>query len=366
MDWTDTGYSYHVEVSVVSQVNVDETFGVLQGILLSGLTISENYYSDSRVQGKVTTVVAEGESDGYIENARLRITLSIPDRDWSEEMMTGYVSDIDENVENGMTKRTYSIEGTIWGLLEHKIKSPIIIGKGATLINAWCKILDFNTKMQHTHKDAMDHNFGSNIIYEAGSALSTVLFELSSGYDRMDVDGHGRITLSKYTAPSKRSSIGFLDMHDAKGLSLYPLSKSSSKWEAPGRAIVTATKTVTSDGKSSQQVIVGSYDAPASHFTSLSSRGWLKAKTDSYNGSSENPSVSELNSIAEKNWKDSLDVGLSWNMPSVFKNYHAGEIYDFVLPSAKGTVGIESHKVLITGVNTNFESMTQELSFKEV
>lgn len=366
MDWTDTGYSYHVEVSVVSQVDVDNTFDTLDGVILSGLTISQNYYSDSRIQGKVTTIVREGESDGYVENARLRITLTIPDRDWSEELLTGYVSDIDEQVENGMTKRTYSIEGTIWGLLDHKIKSPIIIGKGATLINAWCKILDYNTKMQHTHKDAVDHNFGSNIIYEAGSALSTVLFELSSGYDRMDSDGHGRLTLSKYTAPSKRSSSGFIDMHDIKGLALYPLSKSSSKWEAPGRAIVTATKTVTSGGKSSQQVIVGSYDAPASHFTSLSSRGWLKAKTDSYNGTSENPTKSELDAIAKKNWKDAQDVGLSWTMPSVFKNYKAGEIYDFIVPSAMGTVGFESHKVLITAVNTNFESMTQELSFKEV
>lgn len=367
MDWTDTGYSYNVEVAVVSQVNVDETLGMLNGVLYEGLTVGENYNSDSRVQGKVTTVVAQGTSDGYIENARLRIILTIPSRSWSEELMTGYVSNISESNNNGYVKRTYTIESTIWGLLDHLVHTNIIIGKGAKLINVWTRLLNANTRMQHRHGDAADHRFSTNIVYEAGSSLGTILFEVASGYNRMEVDGHGRLILEKYKSPSSQTPSDFLDLNDIKGLMLYPLDKTSSKWEAPGRAIVTSVRTVTnSKGKTSQQTIVGHYDAPPSNSTSMGARGWLKARKDTYSGTSGNPSVSELNAIAKKNWKNAQDKGDSWTCTSVFKDYHAGDVLNFVIPAKFGSTSVKSKKVLITAVTTNLESMTQDLSFKEV
>lgn len=367
MDWTDTGYSYNVEVAVVSQTNVDETLGMLNGVVYEGLTVGENYNSDSRVQGKVTTVVAQGTSDGYVENARLRIILTVPSRSWSEELMTGYVSNISESNNNGYVKRTYTIESTIWGLLDHLVNTNIIIGKGARLINVWTRLLNATTRMQHKHDRAVDHRFSTNIVYEAGSSLGTILFEVASGYNRMEVDGHGRLVLEKYVAPSRRNPSDFLDLNDIRGLTLYPLDKSSSKWEAPGRAIVTSVRTVTNrNGKSSQQTIVGCYDAPSSNKTSIGARGWLKARRDTYSGTSGNPSVSELNAIAKRNWQNAQNNGDSWTCTSVFKDYHAGDVLTFIVPSKQGSTSVKSKKVLVTAVTTNLESMTQDLSLKEV
>lgn len=367
MDWTNTGYSYSIGVNVVHQTNVDNTLGSLSGVQLNGMSITENYYSDSRVQAKVSTVVKAGESDGYVNYARLRIILSIPERNFIEELMTGYVSDIVENSEHGYTKRTYTLEGTIWGLLDHKIADPITIGKGVKMISVWSSLMKTLTKMQYSTDGAQDTAFSNVVLYEPGTALSTVLFELSSGYDRMDVNGHGIVTLKKYTPPSQMTPSRIIDYNDLRGLSISPLEKNTSEYENPGRAIVTTTVSIEKDGKTSQEVIAGYYDAPSSDPSSIETRGWLSARTDSYSGSSENPSKSELNSIAENNWKSAQNKGVQYSGSSVFANYHAGEVVTLITPSSKSVdAPIDSHKVLIQSVTTNLEQFTQSLTMKEV
>ena len=367
MDWTKTGYSYEVFVNVVSQTDVNNTLGALNNVKRSGLTITENYNSDSRVQGKVVTVTREGQSDGYVAQARLRIILVIPERNWHEELMTGYVSNIDEQNQNGYIQRTYTIEGTIWGLLEHKIKSPILIGKGSKMIHIWCTLLRNLTRMQYSAADAVDHSFNNNVVYEAGSNLSTVLFELTSGYDRMDVDGHGVVTLKKYTKPSARTASKVLDYRDWDGLTKYPLNRKSSEWERPGRAIVTANVSTTdSNGKTKQQVIVGSYDAPSSHDTSMAKRGYLRARTDSYSGTSERPSVSELNAQAKKNWSRVQDKGIEWSAMTTFADYHAGDVITLITPGDYSGGNPKGRKVLVQSVQTNLDQFTQQLTLKEV
>lgn len=368
IDWTDTGYSSDISVLVVSQTNVNNTLGSLSGVQLSNMTVTEGYYSDSRVSAKVTTMVAESESDGYVDQARLRIVLSIPEKDFSEELITGFVSDINEEHNRGYVTRTYSVEGNIWGLLNHKTNAPITIGKGAKLVDIWSSLLGSLTKLQYTTEGAQDHSFGSTVLYEAGSDLSTVLFEISEGYSRMDTDGHGRVTLKKYIAPKNRYPERLIDYNSLSSLSMLPLSRDDTSWEAPGRAVVTATISHTSDnGESTQEVIVGSYDSPKDNPTSIEKRGYLLGRTDSYSGNSEKPSKSELDALAKKNWESSQDKGITWEGSSVFADYHAGEIATLISPvDGSSNAPVESHKVLVQSVTTNLGTMVQDLTLKEV
>lgn len=364
MDWTNTGYSWDVTVMVIHQADVDNTLGFLSGVQLQGLTITENYYSDTRIQGKVTTIVPEGKSDGYVKNARLRIILNVPKFAFIEELMTGYVSDIKITNEDGYTKRQYTLESTIWGILEHKIKDPITIKKGAKLVSTWGSIINKLTKMQYSTTGAQDHAFKNNILYEVGTNLSTLLFELSSGYDRMGVDGHGRLTLKKYVNPTEQEPTSVMSYHDTRGMLVKPLARTSSEYDPPGRAIVTTTisKEVTEKGKKKtiQEVVSGFYDAPSSHATSINSRGWLRARSDSYTGASEKPSKSELNAAAKKNWEAAQDKGIEWTCPSVFQDWHIGAVITLI-PNSTTSV-----KCLIKSVTTNLDDMTQNLTLKEV
>lgn len=368
VNWKQTGYSYDVVVNVVHQTNVDKVLGMLSGVQLSGMTVTQKYYSDSRDQAKLTTIVPEGESDGYVKNARLRIIMSIPSRFWSEELITGYVSDVDTVVESGYTKRTYTIEGTMWGLLEHRTHASITIGKGATLLKTWSDLMRTMTLMQFDTSKAQDHSFGSNIIYEAGTVLATLLFEISSGYDRMVNDGHGRVVLFKYTAPSNMTPTRVIDYKDTLGLSMAPLSANDTSYESPGEAIVTANisqEDPNDSSKTVQVVKVGYKAAPEGHPTSLAVRGFMRSRVDTYNGSAEKPSQDELNSQAENNWNNNQDKGITWTVSSVFADYHAGEVITLVAPY--GFEGSSySHKVLVSEVQTNMDYLTQDLTLKEV
>lgn len=366
MDWSVTGYPYDIGVNVVHQTNVDVKLGSLEGVQINGMSITENYYSDSRVQAKVKTVVEEGASDGYIENGRLRIILSVPSRSFYEELITGYVSDIDETTEKGYTQRTYTVEGTIWGLLEHRMKDPVIIAPGATMIDTWSQLMMFQTRMQYSTAGAQDLTFHNTILYEPGSVLSTILFEISSGYSRMDVNGHGVVTLTKYTSPSNKTPTRTIDYNDIRGLAMTPLTKNSAKYQTPGRAIVTATVSREQNGETVQEVIAGSYDAPSNSWVSLDSRGYLTSIADSYNGASETPSVTELNNIAQQNWNEAQDKGVEWTGKTIFADYHAGEVAYLILPSKENQNGTNFIKVLVSQVNTNLDTMVQDLTLKEV
>lgn len=366
MNWEKTGYEYEISVIMVHQTDVNHVLGALSGVQLSGAFVKESYYSDSRVQAKIATVVGDGESDGYIPNARLRIILSIPSKQWSKELITGYVSDCNVSISNGRIKRTYTIESSIWGLLDHKISAPITIGKGSSLVSTWESVIKSLTKLQYVSSGSQDHMFGNTVLYEAGTVLSTVLFEISSGYDRMDVNGHGEVTLSKYTAPSKKEPSRVVLYNDPSGLLINEISVMDSSYEAPGRAIVTANVSKTSaDGTSTtQEVIVGVYDAPAEHPTSIYSRGWLSGRTDVYSGVSDSPSKSELNAIAKANWEREQGKGKEWSVSTVFSGYFAGEVVNLIVPDSMIGRSV-SHKVLISTVNTKLDSMTQELTMKE-
>jgi len=367
MDWKNTGYQYDIGVNVIHQTNVNDKLGSLSGVQINGMTITENYYSDSRIQAKVKTVVKEGEDDGYIENARLRVILSVPDRSFFEELITGYVSDVDETHDKGYVQRTYTVEGTLWGLLEHKMDYPVVIAVGASMLDVWENLMMFQTKMQYSTAGAQDHSFANTVLYEPGSNLSTILFELSSGYSRMNVNGHGVVTLTKYTAPSKMTPIRTIDYNDLRGLAMTPLTKNSSKYEAPGRAVVTATISKEENGQTKQEVIAGSYDAPSTHPTSISVRGYLRGRTDSYNGTIEKPSKQDLAAEARKNWEDAQDKGVEWTASTVFADYHAGEVCSLILPTGYANQRKTSMvKVLVSQVTTNLDTMVQELTLKEV
>lgn len=366
MDWITASKTYNIVVSMVNQTDVNDILGPLKNVLLDGLTLTENYNSDSRVQAKISTVTKLGESDGYINNARLRISLIVPAMDYYEDMITGYVSNISREEISGYIKRTYTIEGTIWGLLDHKMKTSVIISKGAKMVNVWTTLVNKQTKMQYDIDGVQDHVFTKNVIYEPGSVLSTILFEISSGHDRMDVDGRGRLTLKKYLKPDSQTPSKTVVYGKKRNGIMGTYKRTLKSYDAPGRAIVTANVSLEKNGKTEQRVLVGSYDAPSSDPTSIDSRGWLKARSDSYTGSSGNPSKAELNAEAKKNWQDAQVKDYEWTVTSIFKDFHAGEVVSIVGPTKAENIEVLAEKALIQTVSTNFLDFSQELSLKEV
>ena len=360
VDWTDTSYVFDIGVNMVDPRNVDKKLGSLNGVIFEGLSVTENYDSNSRVQAKVTTVVKEDQSDGYIPNSRLRIIASVPSKSWSSELITGYVTDIKITNEEGYIKREYSIDSTMWGLLNHKIANSITIKAGSKMIKIWTELIKNYTRMQYSTSNAQDRSFNTVIMYEPGTALSDILFDISEGYSRMDVDGHGRLLLRRYIAPSKQTATKTIDLMSDKALAYGAFVKTSSEWDTPGRYIVTANVSGNSNGKTSQQVISGSYDAPSTHRSSIDTRGYLLSVSSSYSGGSQSPSKTELAELAKKYWSENQNLGIEWTGETVFGDYHAGDIVNLSVSN------LSKKKCLVYEVTTELSSFTQKLTLKEV
>ena len=360
MRWEEVDHEWELDVTVVSQHNLDVTLSVLDGIVPSDCSIDEGYRTDTRASARVTTVMPEGESDGYVEDARLRITLSVPSVGWSRELFTGYVTNVQEDEDNGSVTRTYELDSTLFGINRDLIPWQVVCAAGASMLEAVRSLLDL-ARMPHSMDGAVDRRFGSAVYYERGDSMLHMCFDMTGSTDRIDVDGHGRITVRPYTAPRWRGATHDIIDDDPTTLSVGTARRTSNAHERPGRAIVTATKSEKgSDGKSKSVTIAGWYDSPPESETSSARRGYTIAVKRSYEGTSEEPSQGELNSEAERFWRDSQNIGAEWRRDVIYMDLHEGDIVNFT------PHGREPVKCIVATCKTDFGDMTQSLTLEEV
>ena len=360
MRWDEVDHEWILDVTVVSQHDLSATISVLDGVDPSGCSVDEGYRTDTRASARVTTVVPEGESDGYVVDARLRITLSVPSRGWSRELFTGYVTNVQEDVEDGSVTRVYELDSTLFGIAKDLIPWQVTCAAGASMLDAVRSLLDM-ARMPHSLDGAVDRRFGSAVCYERGDALLHMCYDLTGSTDRIDVDGHGRITVRPYKAPSQRAATRLIDDSDPTTLSIGAARRTSNAFERPGRGIVTASKSEQGpDGKSKSVTIAGWYDSPPESETSSARRGYTIAAKRGYEGASEHPTQDELNTEARQFWRDSQNIGAEWRRDVLYQDLHEGDVVNFT-PHGRETV-----KCIVATCKTDFGDMTQSLTLEEV
>lgn len=356
VDWRDTEHDWDVVVEVVSQHRSDVTFGELKGVQIEGSDETEGYYSDHRVQGTVVTVVREGETDGYVPMARLRIVLRVPRWDWERELITGFVTDIRPHTEGGTTKREYTLDSSLWGVSEDLLRDKVVCGAGASALEVVRKLLA-DRGVEYDDTGAIDRSIASLTVYEPGTSILTTSFEVLSGTDRLDVSGHGPITIRPYVPPSSRMPTVTIDTRDPRSMVVGDVTEVDGSWERPGAALVSAT--VNRD-EGSQEVRAGSYVVSDGDQSSRARRGYLRFEQGSYEGDSEDPTLGELAADAKKLWDENDDSHHTWDLPVLYMDLRAGDMVWFV--QADGA----PHRCLVQTVTNDLGARVQRLTLKEV
>ncbi len=365
VDWHDLEYDWEVAALLVDPHDCNSIVGELQGVESSGCSVTEGYYVDTRVSAQVSTVVPIGESDGYVRNARIRLVLRVPRRGWERELITGFVTDIHPSEHHGQTKRVYSLDSSLWSISEDAITSKVTCAAGSKAMTVCRKLLK-DRYIEFDDNGAQDRSIPKVTVYEPATMLLNLLFDITNGYSRLDVSGHGPITFRKYVAPSKRTPSLTIDPDDPHTLVIGEVSEDDETWELPGAAIVTANLSKTTKDKAGKSVTThetraGVYTAPNSHVASRNNRGYLRFVKDTYSGNKEEPSVSELTNAAKQKFNASQDKGRSWTLTQLYEDLHAGDIVTLV--RADG-----SHRCLVQTVETSLDARyrTQRLTLKEV
>ena len=365
MIWTNLEYDWEVVAQVVDAHSSSSVIGELVGLDPAGCEVTEGYYSDTRVSGRVTTRVPLGESDGYVPNARICIVLRVPRHGWERQLLTGFVTDYGESEEGGSTIREYSLDSSLWGIAEDMTLASVTCAAGAKALTVAKRLMD-SRRIEYDVSDAQDRTISKPTVYEPGTALLHLLFDIMSGYNRIGVRGDGPILIKRYTAPSKLSPSATIDPYDHRTLVVGDVSDKDESSERPGAAIVTAnvskTKTVGGKTTTTHETRAGSYLAPDSHETSRNTRGYLRFAKDTYSGSKEEPSVSELQSAAKTVWSNNQDKGRSHDLTVLYMDLHEGDVVELVRKD--GT----TRKCLVQTVTTNLDprERTQRLTLKEV
>lgn len=327
------------------------TLSVVRGELGSVMdcTITEGYFTDGRVSGQVTAL----DDDTYVADSMLRIVHRIPDIGYSAELLTGYVTQLQRDHSDNSTTTTYSLDSTLWALSEDTLPRHFSIGAGATTDQAFESVLRKTCGREYLLlPGAKNSRFSQTVVYELGDSFLSDLFDICdrSG-NRLDVDGHGRITIAAYVPPSAREPDWVIDANESRSI---VLDEGDGWTDKPGEAY----NRVIVVHKNGDNETVGYVDAGAGYRYANGNVGWLRAKVISENDLSPDTSA-RATELARQRLAENVTVETERKVKCMYFPVHEGEVIRFSLDG-------DTRKCLVKQVDADLSDWTVSLTLKEV
>ena len=234
IDWRDPARKDVIHFQMVDPNNLDEVYGDLTDVQLGSSSITYGNETDTRYSSGISFL----KSNNYVENAWVRILHEFPADDYVEELGT-FIPTSPTETRNGTIIVTLDLQSPLWGLKEDLCTSKFSIGKNTSILDAIKRICD-TCNRPYVINNANDVTTQKALVYDSGESYLSILFDLcDQTKNRMDVDGHGRITFSPVVEHDKKTPIWTLDYDDQRSM----IVEGSVKMEAntddiPSRAIV--------------------------------------------------------------------------------------------------------------------------------
>lgn len=355
MDYKDQTQERSLHAYMIPPNNLDDVYDELTGCDWSTLTISAAYYTDARVSGSLRVV-----NSNYKRGTFIRIVVDTEDD--SQELGTFAVSnDAGERI-NGAYVQTLELISRLHTLSLDYMPDILTLGAGSLAKTAFEKTLTETgmTKAQYNLKDALDYRISSVLVMEAGTTRLSRLFELSSlSGNRIDVDGHGRITLSRYILPANKTPKYTLDTEDERGIVMDGISRESTWTETPTRCIVAYDYTE-GTGDDSRQIHM--YGEAWNNKTDP--RGyWI---TDYQTVSDLNPATkANLTAMAKKNLQEQSTEKNEWTLTAKFiPNLWEGDVVELIIhDDFDGYTG--TRKCLVKNLDISGPYLDMTMTLKE-
>lgn len=267
IDWTDRSIPDEVHVMMVDPHNLDIVRGELENLILSDCSVFYGYNTDTRTSAKLATL-----GSNYIDNSWLRI---IHKRgDFTEELGTYVLEKSPEHSwEKKAEKYSYQLQSVLWSISKDYATYHYSIGKGAYTLNIFDDICKIVKKINLHEAGARNYRYSASKVFEVGDSWLSFLFDIcETANDRLDIDGHGRITISPYYSPTEITPSWDIDADSKRTMLLSDaITWSASNDAVPGRALV-----IYSNGDTE---IIASSDQPSSSPYSDDQRGYTITNT---------------------------------------------------------------------------------------
>ena len=358
-DWRDITRKDRIVVQQVNPSNIDAVMGELEGVDLTGSTITAGYYTDTRASGTIRVV-----GDGWQRGSFIRIVHQVPEWAYSRELGTFIVTNDEPNRANGTWVHDLTLQSLLLGLSTDKLVRPWVISANAMMLTAAAQCLDA-AHYKYDLSNANDYRFSGAQVVETGTDRLSALFELSKlGGNRLDVDGHGRFVMSKYVPPSSRVPSFTIDLDDPRGVAVDGLSRSTDFLEMPNVVGVCYRYNTTKNGKSVQYEIDASAsvssDSPIAH----TARGYTI--TDFRQENQMTPATAaRAQELAAKYLKNDSIEQVEWQLNTVYLPLWEGDVVTLVVRD--GQEEYQGARVcLVKSVEIKLDDLSMQLTLKEV
>lgn len=340
--WRDGAREDVIRVVMVDPWNLDTVRGELPSLELSGCSITEGYYTDNRVSGKVLAL----DEGAYIKDSWLRIILECPGYGYSEELATLIPSQLSHERAQGGETVDYTLQSVLWGISKDTLPSHFTIGKGATTSQVFKRICSTVKKQCLWLPGANEHRYDESVVYEVGDSFLSSLYDIAdTSRNRLSVDGHGRITMGKYVEPSRREPDWELDADDSRTMVLSDaITWDESQEDVANRSIVIY--------KNNDKEIVGSANSKSN------TRGFTIAETHTENDMTP-ATLARANELAKQYLGEDSEMIVKRKVRTLYFPCHQGDIVS--LYDGKTRI-----KGLVDTIEASFGDMTMSLTLKEV
>lgn len=356
MDYKDQRQQRTLHAYMIPPQNLDDVDEELTGCDWSTLQISSGYYTDARVSGSLTVVNSNFKRGRFI-----RIIVEFED-ETKQELGTFAVSnDYGERV-NGAYVQELQFISILHTLSFDYMPDVLVLGNGSYALNAIEKTIKEPGKTESSYviTDAVDYRVANVLVLEAGKTRLSRLFELCSLSDnRLDVDGHGRITISRYVLPSSKTPKFEFDTADERGVIKDDISRSSTWTETPTRCVVAYDYTEGSGDDAVEKHMFGE-----AWNNSTDPRGYWITDYEVVNDLNP-PTKTNLNALAKKNLADKSIEKNEWTFESKFiPNLWEGDVVNLIINDKYDTY-TGTRKCLVKNLDISGPFLDMTITLKE-
>ena len=354
IDWRDQTRVDRLTFQMVSPTNVDQTYGELEGVDLSGSSLTAAYYTDTRTSGKLRVV-----GGNWVRGSMIRVIHEVPDWGWRRELGTYIVTNDGASRSNGVWVTELTLNSRLFGLSTDKHERTWTIAKGARAVKAMEQSLKA-ANCPYVKKSPKDLAFRGAKVIEAGTTRLAALFDLcTSAGDRLDVDPHGRVVIGPYVNPASKASSWRIDLADERGVALDGLSRETD-WLQMADVVVINHKYT--QGKS-QKEVVGVARVSSSLHQSHAKRGYTVTNFQSVSDLKDHSASLAQQKAKEQLAKEQREL-IEWKLSTTYLPIWEGDVVELWVhdgePAYQGV-----RKCLVKNLDLNLENMTMSLTLKE-
>lgn len=379
-NWIDGERRDTVKVQCVNPTN----YGHVGWLSVSGATLTESYYSDTRIQGTVTAL----DASQYVPLSMLRIiheaTFSNGET-YRRTLGTFFAIRSSDTWKSGAQVTDFELKSVLYGMSDDICPFDYTIGKGALAQGVYNAICGDCARPRLWVSGANNKRFEKNVVLEAGDSHLSWLHQLAdmSG-NRVDCDELGRVTMAKYTPPSHVSPKMKLPFNSPLVLAS-GISRRSNEMEVPSRSIVTweheyETKVVdgkyksdyTDQGgvfhrkgdprevtKTERKTVTEFADVVAGNPASLGRRGFRVASWHSMDDMGDSKATAQQ--YARSFLAEESQPTTTWDISTRWWEVGAGDVINW-----KPSESEPYRKALVQNIDKDLLNFTMRITLKEV